>query len=140
MPFSAEELASVPTGKPLSLLAEIRWLDAQRRGAQGRSARLEAVVRRPLLRQAARRRDGPEERELTDMTRFRPFWNKVWESPTLDAADGGPRKLLWELDANLKYTRADRAGRSGSNGVMETRFLVAEHGRRGGRGRGPRAG
>ena len=28
---------------------------------------------------------GPE-RELTDMERYRAFWNKVWESPALDAA------------------------------------------------------
>jgi hypothetical protein len=65
-----------------------------------------------------------DERELTDMARFRPFWNKVWESPTLDAAAGGPRKLLWELDANLKYTvllAPDQA----ANGVMETKVLAA---------------
>ena len=66
------------------------------------------------------------------MSRFRPFWNKVWESPTLDAAASGPRKLLWELDANLKYMALITPDQA-SNGVMETKFLVAAEGRGGGR-------
>ena len=66
------------------------------------------------------------------MDRYRAFWNKVWESPVLDAAAGGQRKLLWGLDATLKYSVLV-VGDHESNGVMETRVLIA--GRRGHRGR-----
>jgi hypothetical protein len=123
VPFSADELAGVPAGKPVSLLAEIRWLT--RAGAERKAlGSTEAVI---VDRYFVKERTGAtsDERELTDMSRFRAFWNKVWESPTLDAAASGPRKLLWELDANLKYA-ALIAPDHDSNGVMETKFLVAD--------------
>ena len=39
------------------------------------------------------------------MSRYRPFWNKIWEAPTLDAVNraGGRPKSLWELDVNTRY-------------------------------------
>ena len=66
------------------------------------------------------------ERELTDMKRFRPFWNKLWESPVLDGAskarDDG--KSLWELDVSAKYSVV-LAPDHDSNGLMETKLLKA---------------
>jgi hypothetical protein len=121
VPFTAAELAPIPAGKPVSLLAEIRWLSS---GGEHKAlgATEIALVGRYFVKERGAA-IGPE-RELTDMNRFRPFWNKVWQSPTLDAASGSDRKLLWDLDANLKYTVLIARDHP-SNGLMETKFLVA---------------
>jgi hypothetical protein len=120
--FSEAQLARVPAGRPVSILAEIRWLTSSgaERTALGST---EAVF---VEHHFVKERTGTigDERELTDMDRFRPFWNKIWESPALDAAAGKPRQLLWELDANLRYTVLIAPDHD-SNGVMETKFLVA---------------
>jgi hypothetical protein len=122
VPFTAAEVAGVPAGKPMSLLAEIRWL-----GSSGREhtalGSLECVfVNRHFVTERGAA-VGPEV-ELTDMNRYRAFYNKLWESPVLDAAAPNKRKLLWKLDANLKYSVLI-APEHASNGSMETRFLVA---------------
>jgi hypothetical protein len=122
VPFTAEELAKVPTGKPVSLLAEIRWLTAGGAERKALGSTEAVVIDRYFVKE--RTATGGEERELTDMDRFRAFWNKVWESPALDAATSGARKLLWELDATMKYALL-LAPAHDSNGVMETKFLVA---------------
>ena len=60
------------------------------------------------------------------MSRYRPFWNKIWEAPTLDAVNraGGRPKSLWELDVNTRYlvllTPHEQA-----NGLIETRLNAA---------------
>jgi hypothetical protein len=122
VPFTAAEVAGVPAGKPVSLLAEIHW-----RGSSGREHKalgsLESVfVNRHFVTERGAA-VGPEV-ELTDMNRYRAFYNKLWESPALDAAAPNQRKLLWKLDANLKYSVLI-APEHASNGSMETRFLVA---------------
>ena len=75
------------------------------------------------------------------MQQFRPFWNKVWESPALDAAAAsGAKKLLWELDVNAKYIGADRRRDQNANGLMETKLLARQARRRERRRRASRAG
>ncbi len=120
--FTAAELATAPPGEPLSLLAEIRWLTAGGREIAAAGAAEAVFVERYFLKERGSQA-GPE-RELTDMDRYRAFWNKVWESPVLDAAAGSDRKLLWGLDATLKYSVL-AVGDQPSNGMMETRFLTA---------------
>jgi hypothetical protein len=122
VPFTEAELAPIPGGKVVSLLAEIRWLTKARneRKALG-STDVVFVDRYFMLERGAI--VGPE-RELTDQARYRAFWTKVWESPALDAASGGPRKLLWDLDATLKYAVLI-APHQPSNGLMETKVLAA---------------
>jgi len=68
-----------------------------------------------------------DEREPTDMSRYRPFWNKIWEAPALDAvnrAGGGRPKSLWQLDVNARYLVLLSA-QEHDNGVMETRLNAA---------------
>jgi hypothetical protein len=113
VPFTAQELAGVPTGRPVSLLAEIRW---QASGGERKAlGSLEAAFTDRLFVKARGGDAGPE-RELIDMNRFRAFWNKLWESPPL--AEG---KRLWGLDVTAKYTVLLTTDQP-SNGLMETRI------------------
>jgi hypothetical protein len=121
--FAPEDLQSVPSGERLSLLAEIRWRTASGRELQAHGASEAVLVDRFFVKERGSAA-GPE-RELTDMERYRAFWNKLWESPTLDAPAGEDRKLLWALDATLKYSLLV-VGDEPSNGVMETRVLAGE--------------
>jgi hypothetical protein len=119
--FDPADLAAAPAGEPLSLLAEIRWLTGGGREVHASGAAEAVLVDRFFLKERGTQ-VGPE-RELTDMNRYRAFWNKLWESPALDAATNGDRKLLWKLDATLKYSVLV-VGDHPSNGLMETRFLA----------------
>lgn len=68
-----------------------------------------------------------EEFELADMTAYRAFWNKIWESPVLDSAelsDNTNRKYGWELNVNGKYFIMLTASHD-DNGLMETRLLTS---------------
>jgi hypothetical protein len=120
VPFSVAELATVPAGRPVSLLAEIRWLTSGGRERRALGS-LDTVFVGPRFVTARGSASGPQV-ELTDMSRYRAFWNKLWESPVLDAASDD-RKLLWKLDANLKYSIFLSPDHP-SNGLMETRFLT----------------
>lgn len=122
--FAPEDLQSAPSSEPLSLLAQIRWRTGSGRVVQAVGS-AEAVLVDQFFLEARGGALGPE-RELTDMERYRAFWNKVWESPALDAA-AEERKLLWGLDATLRYAVLV-VGKESSNGVMETRFLAGEEG------------
>lgn len=114
VPFTADQLAGVPAGKPVALLAEIRWRLAS--GAERRAlGSLDAVFVDRLFVKSRGADAGPE-RELTDMGRYRPFWNKVWESPS---ATGG--KTLWGLNVTMKYTVL-LTDAEHSNGLMQTRL------------------
>lgn len=120
--FTEGELSHVPVNKPVTVLAEIRWLRSKEKkeiSALG-STEITLVAKYFVKEQG---QTLPEEQELTDMNRFRPFWNKIWEAPSLDkAAQNGNRKYLWELDANAKYSvflSPDHA----ANGLMNTRLL-----------------
>jgi hypothetical protein len=120
--FTAADLATVPAGKPVSVLAEIRWLGSGGAERKALGSTEIAFVDRYFVKERGAA-VGPQ-RELTDMNRYRPFWNKVWESPALDAAAGSDRKLLWELDANLRYAVL-LVPEHTANGLMETKLLVA---------------
>jgi hypothetical protein len=122
--FSPEDLQNAPSAEPLSLLAQVRWRTGAGRVVQALGS-TEAVLIDQFFVQERGSALGPE-RELTDMERYRAFWNKVWESPALDAA-ADEQKLLWALDATLKYGVLV-VGNESSNGLMETRFLGGEEG------------
>jgi len=122
VPFSDADLAPVPAGKPVSILAEVRWVSRSGKERKALGAIDVVFVNRYFLHERGAV-VGPE-RELTDMARYRAFWTKIWESSPLDAASGGERKLLWDLDANLKYSVLIAPHQS-SNGLMETKFLAA---------------
>ena len=116
------ELSQVPVNKPVAVFAEIRWLrskDKKELSALG-STEITLVAKYFVKEQG---QTLAEEQELTDMNRFRPFWNKVWEAPSLDkAARNGNRKYLWELDANAKYS-VFLSPNHDANGLMNTRLL-----------------
>ena len=116
VPFTAAQLTGVPAGRPVSLLAEIRWRVSAGQERRALGAQDAVFVDRLFVK--ARGGDAGSPRELTDMGRYRAFWNKVWESPTL--SDG---KRLWGLDATMKYTVL--LATEPSNGVMQTRLSTA---------------
>jgi hypothetical protein len=123
--LAAEETQRIPANKPLTLFAEVRWLSAKT-GKEYKALGSEDIVfvgKYSLKEQGA---SVSEEQELTDMTRFRAFWNKVWEAPSLTGAgrSNGDRKFLWELNVDAKYTVMLSATHN-ANGLMDTRFLAA---------------
>jgi hypothetical protein len=122
--LSPEDLQHAPAFEPLSLLAQIRWRTGSGREVQACGSS-EAVLVDQFFVKERGSAAGPE-RELTDMERYRAFWNKVWESPALDAASE-EHKLLWALDATLKYSVLV-TGSESSNGLMDTRFLAGDEG------------
>jgi hypothetical protein len=114
VPLTVDELKNVPVGRPLTALAEIRWrIGPDGSGGERKALGSQDVVFSDRVFIKARGGDAGPERELTDMNRFRPFWNKVWESP----AQG---KTLWGVDVTMKYTVLLVA--DASNGLMETRL------------------
>jgi hypothetical protein len=124
-PLSAAEVGRLPVNTRVVVVAELRWPSSK----PGRTCRAygssELVVVDQYVVTGTGTAVGPE-RELVDMTRFRPFWNKVWESPSLAVGpDGRARKrYAWGLDVALKYTALLAPGHD-TNGLMETRLLRA---------------
>jgi hypothetical protein len=122
-PFEAGELAHLPVGKPLTVGAELRWLT----GKPSREIRALGSAEAVLINQFYLKDAGKEtgdEIELRDMKLYRSFWNKVWEAPVLDGAQG-PKKYNWELDANCRYSVLLSASHD-SNGFMEPKLLMAK--------------
>jgi hypothetical protein len=95
------------------VFAEIRWLASD--GGERTAVGSQDVVFVDHLFVKSRGPDAGPARELTDMGRYRPFWNKVWESPV--AAAG---KTVWGIDVTMKYTVLLTAEQS--NGLMQTRL------------------
>jgi len=120
--FQAGELVQLPANKPLSVLAEFRWLTKSGRQYKALGSTEIVLVNKYFLK--AQGKELPEERELVDMKQFRPFWNKVWESPVLDAvtSSNGNKKYMWELNVNAKYSVLLSANQE-ANGLMETKVL-----------------
>jgi hypothetical protein len=122
--FAADELSHLPANQPVSVLVEIRWL-APTSGNEYKALGSTEIV---LVNKFFLKEQGQAltiEQELTDMKRFRPFWNKIWEAPVLDAANGksgGEKKYLWELDVNGKYSMLLSPDHD-ANGLMETKLL-----------------
>src|SRR5262249_44523439 len=103
--------------------AEIRWLTPTTRNERKSLGSTEVVLLNEFFLKEQGAAVSPE-KELTDMKLFRPFWNKVWESPVLDSANnqGDAKKYLWELDVNGKYSVLLSPNQP-SNGLMETRLM-----------------
>jgi hypothetical protein len=124
LPFLPDELSHLPVNKPIAVLAEMRWLSSKTgREYKALGSSEIVLVNKYFLKEQGK--DVSTEQELTDMQRFRPFWNKVWEAPTLDAAGGkrdGEKKYLWELDVSAKYSVLLSAAHE-TNGLMETKIL-----------------
>ncbi len=119
--FYVDELARIPANEPVVVLAEMRWLV----GTPARERRALGSTEIVLVNRYALKERGPAvgtEKELVAMDKFRSFMNKVWDSPVLDAARQGPKKYLWELDVNARYSILLSPDHS-SNGVMETKIL-----------------
>ena len=92
MPLTAEEAQGLPADTDLEVLASLRW-----RGARGlyQATCSQKIVIAPKVQVRDRGDLVGEAVELTDMNRFRGFWNKVWTSPTLG---GGPEMLpMWGM-------------------------------------------
>lgn len=123
--FAQGELSHLPANKPISVLAEMRWVTKS--GTEYKALGSTEIV---LVNKHFYKEQGGEvgiEQELTDTKRFRAFWNKVWESPSLDAstARNSEKKYLWELNANAKYTILLAADHD-ANGLMQTKLLRAK--------------
>ncbi len=130
--FEPGELAHLPAGKPLAVVAEMRWLSAKTGKEVRALGSTDAVLVNKYFLEDQGHETGPEV-ELRDMKLYRPFWNKVWEAPVLDAASGksnGRKKYMWELDANVRYSVLLSASH-GSNGIMEPKLLQGEVDREG---------
>lgn len=114
-PFEPGEISHLLSGSRLTATATLCW--------PGRSGTTEALGSTKLVLVGpmfvkARGNEVGSERELTDMRRWRQFWNKVWEAPTL-AGDGDNAKRRWKIDADVRY--AVVLGTDPRNGLMETR-------------------
>jgi hypothetical protein len=123
-PFEPGELSHLPANSLLSVVGELRWKNA-RSGRETRALGSSEIVLVGKYFIKSRGAETSAERELTEMSRFRAFWNKIWEAPALDGARGGAGKpkYVWDLDVNGRYTALLTAGHD-SNGVMETRVLT----------------
>jgi hypothetical protein len=122
--FDAGELAHLPPNCLLSVVGELRWKGA-RSGRETRALGSCEIVLVDRYFIKSRGAETSTERELKDMEKFRPFWNKVWEAPVLDGLRGGSDKpkYVWELNVNARYTTLLTGGHD-ANGVMETKLLT----------------
>jgi len=124
--FSQDELSHLPANRTIAVLAEMRWLSSKTGREFKALGSLEIVLGNKYFVKE-QESDSSTEQELKDMKRFRPFWNKVWEAPSLEAAgskrDG--KKYLWELDVDAKYSVLLSASHD-ANGLMETKLLKGQ--------------
>lgn len=119
------DLAKLPANRRIAVIAELRWPGRSGRAHCATGSTDIVLADKYFLRE--RGATVGDERELTDMSQYRPFWNKIWEAPPLDAVNraGGSRaKSLWELDVNARYLVL-LSPHEHANGVMETRINAA---------------
>ena len=114
--LTPEEAGALPTDTDLEVLASLRWKGAKGTYQATSSSRV-VVVSRVQVRDRGGVVGTPV--ELTDMGRFRGFWNQVWGSST--AGPGGETLPLWGLDVALRYSVVVVAGERG-NGLMEAKL------------------
>jgi hypothetical protein len=117
--FEPAEISHLPQNAPLNVIGELRWRTARGETRAYGSTEL-VLVDRYFVK--SRGNEVSVERELIDMSRYRAFWNKVWEAPVLDKTGGQTQKYNWELDVMAKYAAVLTASHD-SNGFMETRLL-----------------
>lgn len=124
--FSVVELTPAPIDTVLEVVTEMRWLTP----ASGREVKALGTQEIVFVNKTFLKSQGSPvatELELTDMSRFRPFWNKIWESPVLDAVSSSTddnRKYNWELDVAAKYSVL-LSPMHDANGLMDTKILKA---------------
>lgn len=116
--FTQDEVARLPANRPLALLAEMRWLNSRTRKEYKALGSSEIVLVDKFYLKEPGGSVSPEQ-ELSDLERFRSFWNKIWESPT--PANGSGR-TLWALDVTTRYT-ALLSPAQATNGLMQTKTL-----------------
>lgn len=124
--FEPGELSHLPTGKMITVLAELRWLAGKtNREVRALGATEIVLVNKYFLTDSGK--ETGEEIELRDQQAYRAFWNKVWEAPVLDAASEskGRKKYSWELNANCRYSVLLTASQK-TNGFMEPKMLLAK--------------
>ncbi len=123
--LSADELSHLPVNQPIAVFAEVRWLGPKSEQEFKALGSTEII----LVNQYFLKEQGKDlglERELTDMKRYRPFWNKIWEAPSQDlngAKSGARKKYLWELDVTVKYSVLF-TGQHETNGLMDTKLSL----------------
>jgi len=119
------DLAKLPTNRRIAVIAELRWPGSS--GAAHCATGSTDIVLADKYFLCERGATVGEERELTDMGRYRPFWNKIWEAPTLGATNrpgNDDAWTKWELDVTARYLVL-LSPRESANGVMETRLNAA---------------
>ncbi|MEV6598584.1 hypothetical protein AB0M36_17160 [Actinoplanes sp. NPDC051346] len=117
------DISHLPRNTPLTVAAQVRWPGSRPRTAFQAAAVAEIVLVDPVFVKSL---SGPVDgdRELVDMQTFRPFWNKVWESPVLQSASAEEGSSRWSLEAAMKYSVLFSPTQP-SNGLMETRAMTA---------------
>jgi hypothetical protein len=120
--FEPGELAHLPAGALLAVVAELRWLTAKGSEVRALGSTEIVLVNRYFVKGQGTETGG--DIELRDLNLHRPFWCKVWEAPVLDAASAtnGRKNYMWQLDVNLRYSVLV-TGSHESNGLMETKLL-----------------
>lgn len=120
--LTPEECQALPVDTDLEVLATMRWRGA--RGTYQATGTQRVLV---ATRTQVRDRGGVvgSPLELTDMARFRGFWNQVWGSP--GAGPAGDAMPMWGLDVALRYSVVAVPGEHG-NGLMEARLQQAPPG------------
>jgi hypothetical protein len=112
--LTASEYTALPADTDLEVLASLRWR-ASKGTYQSTCSQTVVAASRVQVRDRGDLVGSPV--ELTDMNRFRSFWNKVWSSqPTAD--DANP---LWGVDVAMRYSVVITPGGRG-NGLMEARL------------------
>lgn len=118
------DLAKLPANRAIPVIAELRWPVGGGAVHCATGATDIVLAGKYFVRQ----RGNPvgDEKELTDMGRYRPFWNKIWEAPVLDVVSrsSGRPKSLWELDVSARYVVL-MSPREQANGLIETRLNLA---------------
>lgn len=109
-------LEALPADTELEIFAQLRWPTA---AGTRQCTTSQVLVLTGGAYVAGAGAPAGERVELTDMTRFRPFWNKVWSSPA--PTEDRP---LWGIDVTLRYSvvLADAP----ANALMEVRALAGE--------------
>jgi hypothetical protein len=107
------DVAALPTDTPLELRATLRWPGAATTYQAGSSSMIMLRGARVASTSGTSVGGGIE---LTDMARFRPFWNRLW------SYDGSQ---MWGLDATIRYSVIFTATDRG-NALMTTRSLLED--------------
>jgi hypothetical protein len=119
------DLGKLPVNRRVAVIAELRWPAGSGTAHCATGSTDIVLADKYFVRE--RGATVGDERELTDMSQYRPFWNKIWEAPALDAvnrAGNGRAKSLWELDVHARYL-VRLSAHEHANGVMETRLNAA---------------